>query len=95
MTAQISKLGKIVLTPTFFLLTITSISKKLFVALPQFCINNGSKVIGFSFHGYTFVVSIDDEIRAKYAESEFNIQFFEEILEDDIDSNSDNSSSEN
>lgn len=40
-------------------------------------------LIGFSFHGYTFVVSIDDEIRAKYAESEFNIQFFEEILEDD------------
>ena len=40
-------------------------------------------LIGFSFHGYTFIVSIDDEIRAKYAESEFNIQFFEEILEDD------------
>lgn len=40
-------------------------------------------LIGFSFHGFTFIVSIDDEIRAKYAESEFNIQFFEEILEGD------------
>ena len=34
-------------------------------------------LIGFSFHGFTFIVSIDDEIRAKYAESEFKIQFFE------------------
>ena len=40
-------------------------------------------LIGFSFHGFTFIVSIDDEIRAKYAESEFNIQFFEEVLEGD------------
>tara|TARA_Y100000589_G_scaffold258020_1_gene247288 strand:+ start:1509 stop:2210 length:702 start_codon:yes stop_codon:yes gene_type:complete len=40
-------------------------------------------LIGFSFHGFTFIVSIDDEIRAKYAESEFKIQFFEEMLDGD------------
>ena len=40
-------------------------------------------IVGFSFHGFTFFVSIDDEIRAKYAESEFSIEFGEDILQYD------------
>ncbi len=40
-------------------------------------------IAGFSFHGFTFYISMDDEIRDKYADTEFSIEFIENDLQND------------
>ena len=40
-------------------------------------------IIGFTFHGFTFFVLMDDEIRAKYANTEFSIEFLENNLQNE------------